>query len=1467
MEDNNQNNETNIEVLNNAFNLEQKGTIIDNTQLIAGNIETIEKDGVKHTRITDDAGNEFLSAIDYIEGECIRRIAQDIAISLDTYSRKYKPIFMCLLTENPNIISNEAKKALYDTYGFSTSDFHTRSGLVGIVPAYRLARNDKDSLYEHIIKFGNLHVVLLCFICPEESEIIDDDVIKFINSVNETGLNFLKDVFFKESVEKYPLLESYFKDIVSVINDMYKSAYMPLYIRLRPKNTNYLEMIKVDVLTSWYTSVIGALDIDLYKNELGDLTKLETAICSNKEIVKNILGPNSDVKKLVKLSPKLLSIKDSKHNLEITHFSLKGKALGLTKQTKLADCVKFVAPNYLAEFLYSLLIVNHHNNVFKLPFSSEFSFSPKSKANNYSQLAVKNLMHPNLNNIRREIDLVFSYNRPNIDYILKERSSNAILDKQLPLTIYINEPDILKSLRCLTNAYHDNENFLSFDYSGIYATGLLNQDIKDFIQTTLGKVSNPAFNDSNFQEDCKTICNLLQYDYNDPDIQAIKEYGNKCANELANKFGLDAKTVNHCLDYSIKLDDIPRILENGYIPIILSPEDMYNITGIRTDVAVKLPAFYNPFLGELHISSVVFLAMFKLFTNTDAPDKPCAIYNELETFKYGTRLLGLNFLELITQDFDNNETLKKLIMSIAKGSELKSVSFIINLIMHGVQLLDKIAQEHTLHAIKKLTENGNDDVDNDFLSELFCKTKSINRSGNYSNTIRDKKTYTLDFNRIRTVCKKYANKVLHKNSNETRIVESLQDNVYNKGDDIENTVLNIVNIDAKAPKNKTAIPPKETIVENEFQIETTSSNDPIEIEDLDLDEKTIATLVKNNVDASDKIAFLFENKFYFYFLSRFIKHFSKEKIIKARKQLLDSLNKLDNAIEDMSIITNESCNSEEYKKDKLGLMFSKAQRQIAMLKRNKKIKHVRVFPNNNIIIIDLQDHTYVVNPKTKVTHDLGPVSIVIPFSLTNNHVLKSIYTDDIRFYHTYDIPSRIGDCDSSADNDDITEYFKFPVIHGKNNGWFCAGDSGRGIKNAVEQGNLVLLVNILIQYAESVNIKDFWGIRIPACNIASDISEPYTSFVNNFIVNSISAEAALILNDEIASAESKFKTQVKLYQGSAVRSLYRKFLEIPEQFMCKAHLQELADKHINSVESSIFKYVPLKFNDTQDIYSNGMANTMLSIDIKDENVANYIKNNAKAFNITLSSSVKIVRCYSGKYAPLFNVPTKYYKLKDGKEAKLSIYNKNSEMFENEISYFGYNRFLMRFLQKWVSPEIAAEHYSFQIQIPSCNDGKIDVEMISKNMAMQFLGYTYESSMYDYPSDTYRLPSPFLYQNCTGYADEDDIYTSFTRDSNTDVRAHNSYFREYCSHPVFIKNVTPTLNAEIICVDKKPGYNTENINIIFYKKEDDGKGLTFKEIEAEKDEICKVMPFMSLIFNNEVTLYDTSASYNEEHVFD
>lgn len=1465
MEDNSKNTETNIEVLSNDFNLEQKGTIIDNTQIIAGNLE---KDDEKHTRITDDAGNEFLSAMDFIEGDCIRCIAQDISSSLDTYSRKYKPIFMCLLTENPNIISNEAKKALYDTYGFSTSDFHTRSGLVGIVPAYRLARNDKDSLYEHIIKFGNLHVVLLCFVYPEESEIIDDEVIKFINSVNETGLNFLKDVFFKESVEKYPLLESYFKDIVSVINDMYKSAYMPLYIRLRPKNTNYLEVIKVDVLTSLYTSVIGALDINLHGDELGDLTKLETAICSNKEIAKNVLGPNSDVKKLVKLSPKLISIKDSKHNLEITHFSLKGKSLGLTRQIKLADCVKFIAPSYLAEFLYSLLLVNHHNNVFKIPFSSEFSFSPKGKTTNYGQLAIKNLIHPNLSNIRRKINLVFSHNRETIDYLLRDRSSNAILDKQLPLTIYINEPDLPKALTFAPNDYNADKNFISFDYSGIYANGILNPDIKDFIRATLGKVSNPAFNDSNFQEDCKTICNLLQYDCNDSGIKAIKEYGDKCANELANKFGLDAKTVNRCLDYSIRIDDIPHILENGYIPIILSPEDMHDITGIRTDVAVKLPAFYNPFLGELHISSVVFLAMFKLFTNTDTPDKPCAVYNELETFKYGTRLLGLNFLELITQDFDNNETLKKLIMSIAKGSELKSVSFIINLIMHGVQLLDKIAQEHTLHAIKKLTEDSNDGVDNDFLAELFCKTKSIKNSGNYCNTIRNKKTYTLDFNKIRTVCKQYANKVLHKNSKETRIVESLQDNVYNKGDDIENTVLNIVSIDAKASKNKTTVPPKETIVENEFQIETTSSNDPIEIEDLDLDEKTIATLVKNNVDKSDKISFLLENKFYFYFLSRFIKHFSKEKIIKARKQLLDSLSKLDNAIEDMSIIANESYKSEEYKKDKLGLMFSKAQRQIAMLKRNKKIKHVRILPSNNIIIIDLQDHTYVVNPTTKVTHDLGPISIVIPFSLTNNNVLKNIYTDDIRFYHTYDIPSSIGGCDSSCDNDNITEYFKFPVIHGKNNGWFCEGDSAKGIKNAAEQGNLVLLVNILIQYAESVNTKDYWGVRIPSCNIASDISEPYTSFVNNFITNGISEETASILNNNDASAESMFNTQVKLYQGSAVRSLYRKFLEIPEQFMCKAHLQELADNHINSVENSIFRYVPLKFNDTQDIYSNGMANTMLSIDIKDENVANYIKNNAKAFNITLNSNIANVRCYSGKYAPLFAVPTKYYKLRNKKEASLSIYNKNAESFENEISYFGYNRFLMSFLQKWVSPEIAAEHYSFQIQIPSCNDGKIDVETISKSMAMQFLGYTYESSRDNYPNDPYRLPSPFLYQNCTGYADEDYVYASFTRDRNTDMRDHNSYFREYCSHPVFIKNVTPTLNAEIICIDKKPGNQTKDINIIFYKKEDDGrKGLTFKEIEVEKDEICKVMPFMSLIFNNEVALYDTSTSYNEEHVCD
>lgn len=498
-----------------------------------------------------------------------------------------------------------------------------------------------------------------------------------------------------------------------------------------------------------------------------------------------------------------------------------------------------------------------------------------------------------------------------------------------------------------------------------------------------------------------------------------------------------------------------------------------------------LPAWYNPISKSLFVTHELVKRL--MFTIDGSLENESINKIESSIFYNNTKVNFSNTLldEIVQEDSSEFDVL-------IKRNEIKAFIAILSLIIDGVKEYDKLLTNFANQSsalIKNYLTNKDFAIDSsDNMSFIPTLKNKCARNTNYNAELLE-----IDLDEVKY--DKSVKALAYKEQKETQDKEYILNDISCLlSPSIENdaTITALANaIDVKddnlyklrdqnpGVKVQGALIKNDGIVSiEEVSDDNTSEND---IDDTVLDSIT-KQLKKRIFDKS----FHELSDYRIFYMLMFMDKIKPLDLIQKRQRLLREVSSLEDQIgllKANSITqSNQLANwTDKIKHDSevfVGAKINSIVEQLNALLHVPQIGSISIDDENKWLIVSTKHDILVKDERSDLKYNLGRLCFCIPFDLYDKNYLRSKNASALRWI-AYSRKNEYLQVfyDNKSAND--SKYGPYAVVHGYSNGCVCLGDSAPALNNAIASYNLVMLVMLMLQYAESMNPKDPWGRR---CN-------------------------------------------------------------------------------------------------------------------------------------------------------------------------------------------------------------------------------------------------------------------------------------------------------------------------------------------------------------------------------------------------
>jgi hypothetical protein len=979
---------------------------------------------------------------------------------------------LILISDNSEIIKN--KESILAAYGFKDNNIYS---VLSITPYCK--KNCNSGKLE--IDNSKVLITLALPLVTENGYNKNLTNLKeFYQSLNSCdSISFLKNVFFAKEIDENPIVKKAFDSykLVDDIIDWIGSGYMcddiaiPLY-DVNTRSINYLQLDACKALNLYNINQFKSLVDTLLNNSDNTLSvdKFVDNIAKNKEINKAIFGTNSK-NKLKSFKQKRITILDSNNefdNYSSAFFGEKGLKY-LLNYNKLHE-IKI--GNWLFDFIKLLSFYN------------------------YSYL----YLHTDSSKIEKDINNCIDVESKIIDETKAKLNSDKGLNN---LIIYSDAFEFVQSNISLLKSVFDFKNMLEYEPDNNIKVFFNNETFDNQLFKNLHdeyRVDFEKFGDCSFLENLnEDICSMNNVLNNlDPYLME----------ELSMEYGCD----KHCLEtllfdlQNLETSDKNTIgiwkkliLRLGFLPLFVKT---------KSNKTCALPAWYNPITQCLYVSSVLTRRLMvslgydsnnlnQTMLQTLSGDRTSILLNN-GVDKLIDLLTNLNSIN--KTDCDDKSDLLKGLETFVNGKELQAYFLVLKLIVLSIKDYNESFKDYKnqLFSLNKFGKDLNVDLNNINILSSDYYNKSNNRD------VRSGDIISIEIND--NVFNNNLNKLKSKDSDDGFILNDnalllspLKDNIAKV------TAMGSISNDFKLNFNKgLGIKGAEIKDVNRISIEEIDNVN----EGSEICNDHFKNQVKNAVNTTlyHEIISSFLN-FKLFYLSNILKFMKLSDLTNKRAQQLRSLTQLDQTIDDLKTELSVNKNELNFDKDEfvnknnalINNRVNSIVNKLSVIKNIPKVSKIVLDSCSNHILVYLKDHTIVTDTRTNIDHDLGPLYFAIPYSLSNESVFRNCSPNQLKWIpaskNWVDFINEIRRGDSPSCSN---EFGPYAVVHGSYSGNVCLGDSISGLRKAIEQNNLTLVVMLMIQYAESMNENDVWGQRCHSWKIKEyDLKEYLQKFFLN----------------------------------------------------------------------------------------------------------------------------------------------------------------------------------------------------------------------------------------------------------------------------------------------------------------------------------------------------------------------------------
>lgn len=589
----------------------------------------------------------------------------------------------------------------------------------------------------------------------------------------------------------------------------------------------------------------------------------------------------------------------------------------------------------------------------------------------------------------------------------------------------------------------------------------------------------------------------------------------KVSPDVMGKFLIENKNLARTVDTNTERQRKNNLYRFGFLPLSIQIENKNCF----------LPAWYNPISKCLLIScDLIKRLMFSL--DGEVAPAGTEFLNRMEAFAFSDNT-KINFCESLIDEIIRDRV--EIIDTLAKKDEVKAFIAVLSMIMDAVKEYDKALIKFTKQGMCLIDQYLNDSDDDLDLSDKIDFMLPCASNKCY---ISNAELLEIDLDEIKY--DKSVKSLSAKNSKEDKeyILNDLSC-LLSPSIDNDATITAIANAvdDKNADKNvykfneeKPATKVPGAILRNNgsVSIETLDSAD-----DLTDNSYRENTILKSKMDEiihrlksrmfSRAIAEIADYRIFYLFI--LLDKIKPMLLLQKRQKLLREVSEIEGQID----LIKESSKHLLQQKDYADQMQQQTEsfvdakinsiaEQLNTLANIPQIGSISIDEANNWLIVSTKDDIFVKDERSELKYNLGRLCFCIPFSLYDKSYLRSKAPCDLRwiaYKHKKDYLYAIAHRSEISAND--FAYGPFAVVHGYSDGSVCLGDSQTPLRNAMTSGNLVMLVMLMLQYAESMNPKDTWGRRCHRWRLKQlDLKEYLSTF---FVNEPLQLKIAHIIKD------------------------------------------------------------------------------------------------------------------------------------------------------------------------------------------------------------------------------------------------------------------------------------------------------------------------------------------------------------------
>lgn len=652
------------------------------------------------------------------------------------------------------------------------------------------------------------------------------------------------------------------------------------------------------------------------------------------------------------------------------------------------------------------------------------------------------------------------------------------------------------------------------------------QDCSDFLRSNMSFTNGNLKNAELINRDISSSTNLICYfDLNESILQPryIDEFSVQSLNGLVDLFKINEIDLFNADDsiadvigkrFNISSHVMKKFLtedKNFARTVCTNTEkqrknSLYRFGFLPLSIQIEnkncfLPAWYNPVSKCLFITADLIKRFMFSLDGGVVENANAGYLNRIEAFVFSDNT-KVNFCESLIDEIIRDKP--DVIDTLAKTDEVKAFVAILNLIMDAVKEYDKALINFTKQStclldqyINSYSNNElefNDKIDFTLPSSYYDNRKVYNANAelleiDIDEIKYDKSVKALSYKQCKDDQTDDREYIL--NDISCLLSPSVENDAtitaVSNAIDVRNESKNVYKLNEEKPLNK--IPGAVLKNNGSVSIEVLDSMDEVE-EDKDHKEGTKLSSKMNEIVRKLKTRMFIKaiseiadyRIFYLFILLDKIKPML---LLQKRQKLLREVSEIESQID----LIKESSKHLSQQKDYTDKMHQHTEEfvnakinsiadQLNTIANIPQIGSVSIDESNNWLIVSTKDEIFVKDERSELKYNLGRLCFCIPFSLYDKSYLRSKEPSNLRwiaYSRKKDYLSIIEGGNGIAAFD--LDYGPFAVVHGYSDGSVCLGDSQGPLRNAMSSGNLVMLVMLMLQYAESMNPKDAWGRR------------------------------------------------------------------------------------------------------------------------------------------------------------------------------------------------------------------------------------------------------------------------------------------------------------------------------------------------------------------------------------------------------